>query len=474
MEMFGRSSGSSGSQSDQSPEWGADTGLEDSMRRFRMWGGPDRAPGLFPERPGFPDCSFYMRTGSCAYGPKCRYNHPRDRALVRAVLRFGGGGEPPERPGEPACEFYLRTGTCKFGASCKFHHPRNGEGYTKVRVNSNGFPLRLGEPECSYYLKTGQCKFGIACKFHHPQPNGMSMPAASARPFYPSVQMPSAPSPHQYGGSAMGYRAGRPSPLLPGSYVPHQYGPVLVPPGVVPIPSWNTYSGSPTMSPNAQPTVAAGSQYVVPQLTSSAPAFAGPYHTFSSSSLGPSSSSQRGNVFPVRPSQPDCKFYLKTGDCKFGSSCRFNHPLDWVVSKENCAISPLGLPLRPGVQPCSFYMLNNHCKFGRMCKFDHPMGTVRYSPSASSLTEVPVTPYMVGSPLATLAPSFSYAGFRPELSPGSKSESYPNRGLSSGNTSTSSVGLIFQQTMPALLSNVQFSSQTPLNINISTRPGGEF
>lgn len=36
----------------------------------------------YPERPGAPDCAYYMRTGVCGYGNRCRYNHPRDRASV--------------------------------------------------------------------------------------------------------------------------------------------------------------------------------------------------------------------------------------------------------------------------------------------------------------------------------------------------------------------------------------------------------
>nr|GFC72285.1 zinc finger CCCH domain-containing protein 33 [Tanacetum cinerariifolium] len=37
-------------------------------------------------------------------------------------------GEYPERPGQPECEYYLKTGTCKFGPTCKFHHPRDMAG----------------------------------------------------------------------------------------------------------------------------------------------------------------------------------------------------------------------------------------------------------------------------------------------------------------------------------------------------------
>lgn len=35
---------------------------------------------------------------------------------------------------------------------------------------------------------------------------------------------------------------------------------------------------------------------------------------------------RRKNKFPVRPEAEDCAFYLKTGTCKFGSNCKFNHP----------------------------------------------------------------------------------------------------------------------------------------------------
>lgn len=31
---------------------------------------------LFPDRPGEPDCIYYLRTGTCSYGSQCRFNHP--------------------------------------------------------------------------------------------------------------------------------------------------------------------------------------------------------------------------------------------------------------------------------------------------------------------------------------------------------------------------------------------------------------
>lgn len=31
--------------------------------------------------------------------------------------------------------------------------------------------------------------------------------------------------------------------------------------------------------------------------------------------------------YPVRPEAGDCAYYMKTGTCKFGSNCKFNHPI---------------------------------------------------------------------------------------------------------------------------------------------------
>lgn len=36
---------------------------------------------------------------------------------------------------------------------------------------------------------------------------------------------------------------------------------------------------------------------------------------------------KRMMVYPVRPDAEDCSFYIRTGSCKYGSSCKFNHPV---------------------------------------------------------------------------------------------------------------------------------------------------
>ncbi|KAK9138952.1 hypothetical protein Sjap_009546 [Stephania japonica] len=112
---------------------------------------------------------------------------------------------------------------------------------------------------------------------------------------------------------------------------------------------------------------------------------------------------QRENVFPERPGQPECQFYMKTGDCKFGAVCRFHHPRERLIPAPNCLLSPLGLPLRPGEPLCIFYSRYGVCKFGPNCKFDHPMDTFAYGLSASSTVNVPVVRRLLGSTSGTSA-----------------------------------------------------------------------
>ncbi|XP_073300713.1 zinc finger CCCH domain-containing protein 34-like isoform X3 [Primulina huaijiensis] len=310
-------------------EWvgpGAETGLEEPMWRLGFGGGSDS----YPERPDEPVCIYYLRTGFCGYGNRCRFNHPRDRSVAVGTLS-AGGREFPERFGQPVCQYYMRTGMCKFGASCKYDHPKHGaESPAPLTLNFYGYPLKPGENECSYYVKTGQCKFGVTCKFDHPQPSGIHVPpqapvpgalAASAAMLapavYPTMQSPLQSS-QQYGLVSSNWPIARPT-VLSGSYVPGNYGPLLVSPGVVPVPSWTPYpaSVSPVASPSTQPTSGAGPVYGLAPLYPSATAYAGPYLSVTSSG-GLSRSSLEEHAFAERPGQLECRYYLRTGHCRFG------------------------------------------------------------------------------------------------------------------------------------------------------------
>lgn len=51
-------------------------------------------------------------------------------------------------------------------------------------------------------------------------------------------------------------------------------------------------------------------------------------------------------TFPERPDRSDCRYFMRTGSCKYGSSRKYHHPKErhQVVA---CTIGPFGLPLRP-------------------------------------------------------------------------------------------------------------------------------
>ncbi|KAG6485313.1 hypothetical protein ZIOFF_053847 [Zingiber officinale] len=351
--------------------------------------------GPYPERLGEPDCTYYLRTGLCRYGMTCRYNHPPNRQMAIATASIKGGY--PERAGHPECQFYLRTGTCKFGATCKFHHPRDKAGIVgRVQLNVLGYPTRPNETECAYYMRTGVCKFGSTCKFHHPQPSN-TLVSLRGSSVYPGVHSPT--SQQSYSGGLTNWPLSRASFIAsPRWQGLSSYAQVIVPQGLVQVPSWNTFPGqlgavssseSPLLMPRTssffgasrQSETVVGAQGTVPSYRSNALPM-GQYIM------------ARDSVFPERPDQPECQFYMKTGDCKFGAACKFNHPRERMVPPPNCLLSPLGLPLRPGEPLCIFYSRYGICKFGAHCKFNHPMATpmglYAYSLSPSSPVDVPM------------------------------------------------------------------------------------
>jgi len=55
---------------------------EGMWEQMAMNSGATMQPGPYPERPGEPDCTYYLRTGLCRFGMSCRFNHPPDRNLV--------------------------------------------------------------------------------------------------------------------------------------------------------------------------------------------------------------------------------------------------------------------------------------------------------------------------------------------------------------------------------------------------------
>ncbi|CAM0946163.1 unnamed protein product [Alopecurus aequalis] len=149
----------------------------------------------YPQRPGEPECPFYMKNRFCRFGAKCSFNHPKDsnptlQSLTNAKKSVATDERHqstritlevympqqqryPERPGQPDCRYYLQFGKCKFLSACIFHHPRErllGGWNPSGSAHSDQIgPEIHGMPECPFYTKSGKCQFGSACEFRHPK-----------------------------------------------------------------------------------------------------------------------------------------------------------------------------------------------------------------------------------------------------------------------------------------------------------------
>ncbi|KAL2492353.1 Zinc finger CCCH domain-containing protein 43 [Abeliophyllum distichum] len=306
----------------------------------------------YPMRPDAEDCSYYMKTGSCKFGSGCKFNHPPRRknqdVKERAKQREGN----PERAGQIECKYYLTSGGCKYGKACKYYHDTGKSSTSPIlEVNFLGLPIRLGEKECPYYMRNGSCKYGSSCRYHHPEPtaepggeppsgygNGGSLPPQG----FSSSSTSSWSSPRALNETA--------------SFVPIMLPTTQVVPS--PNPEWNGYQAA-TYPPSERslPTPPAFSMNKLPTEMN-----------FPIQHL-------QGIVieeYPERPGEPECSFFLKTGDCKYKSNCKFHHPKKRISKPNSYALNDKGLPLRPDQPICTHYNRYGICKYGPSCKYDHP------------------------------------------------------------------------------------------------------
>ncbi|XP_077215088.1 zinc finger CCCH domain-containing protein 3-like [Tasmannia lanceolata] len=352
--------------------------------REAMWGlkiqthdnnyqeGIDGQSSPYPDRPGEPNCIYYLRTGLCGYGSNCRFNHPANTGQVTQTR-----GQLPERDGQPDCQYFLKTGTCKFGATCKYHHPRDRHDAGQVPLNILGLPMRQEEKSCSYYMQTGLCKFGIACKFNHPQPTalGAVLPVTGPSVYGSTGSSGTPPSCLPYVGGLPAWSLPR-APYMSGQRMhgPPAYVPIVLSPSQGMIPAqqgWSTYTSN---APHISSNDALGSNLV-----------------YNSNHSGEPTSIQN---FPERPDQPECQYYMRTGTCKFGQCCKYHHPKERSAALAMSTLGPLGLPLRPGQDVCTFYGLYGICKYGSSCKYDHPLaGYYNYSLPAPTIPDSSSLPY---------------------------------------------------------------------------------
>ena len=348
-------------------------------------------------------------------------------------------GPLPLRPGEEKCKHYLRFGKCKYGEGCRFDHPPGEAGaevdksltsydnYLNGRpanirsqpapiLGPGGLPVRPGEQECSFFMKVGTCKYGDTCRWNHPWER--QTPGAQ---YIPREQTDSGRG--LQGGGMQGMQDMQRMMGMPGmggnewemhmtdEGRPYYYN------SRTQESSWET---PPAMmmsmmgmggSMGGMPSGSNG-QGLKPWSTSfQAVGFAGGQH-------------------PIRPGAENCQFYMKTGGCKFGETCKYNHPEEMLGVGDGKGFQPSvlfgggapresaykkveirqesnimivadsrqtgptsttaeGYPVRPGMPDCSFYMKSGICKFATTCKYNHPHKGLSGLPDASGFNAAP-------------------------------------------------------------------------------------
>ncbi|GFZ07872.1 zinc finger C-x8-C-x5-C-x3-H type family protein [Actinidia rufa] len=119
--------------------------------------------------------------------PAFARNSPAETNFYTHHIQQMPSDEYPERPGQPECSYFMKTGACKYKSGCKFDHPKNR--ITKIApcaLNDKGLPIRPDQNVCSNYTRYGICKFGPACKFSHPVNYGDSASSPVSAPVEPS------------------------------------------------------------------------------------------------------------------------------------------------------------------------------------------------------------------------------------------------------------------------------------------------
>jgi hypothetical protein len=370
----------------------------------------------------------------------------------------GAPEDLPSRPGDVKCKHYLRFGTCKYGHTCKFDHPPDEKGnevefppelrplptrtpftsvpfaqFDKPSLGAAGYPIRPGEQECSFFAKTGKCKYSDTCRWNH-----------SADKQIQSVQEGIVWQPERnpkresdsgggmMGGGMQGMMGGGMQGMMgmPGMGAnewemhmsddgrPYYYNSRT---------QESTWEPPPAMMMNMMAGMMGGSM------------MGGSQGAVTGGSVGGMSGGHvrhvglAGGLHPIRPGAEKCSYYMKTGGCKFGETCKFDHPPEMLgigtpmtstpglpprsesgyqkveIRQERSVMivgdsrqtgpsstTAEGYPVRPGMPDCAFYMKSGICKFGPTCKYNHPHKGLSGLPDASGMSSQPFYAGMMG------------------------------------------------------------------------------
>ncbi|XP_024368797.1 zinc finger CCCH domain-containing protein 8 isoform X8 [Physcomitrium patens] len=346
-----------------------------------------------PLRPGEGNCVFYGKTGSCKHGPACRYNHPE--IVFPAGGRTGQTLQPQQAvyvqpPQQPNSQYQMvQEAKLYMQATPDYSYPATT--YQSTTPTYTTAPTAY--PVATTYSTAAPAYASPAAPYTGQQviteyvyPGGAMMqvyPAGSTTQGYP----PETPTQSYSQGTTdqaveYAYAAGQ----QPQCQEDYTYATQQV-----------SRNGTEYMYSTEQPGQGASDQYATTVYTSEASgqpstgdyactaahnsqeymyAAAQAYHQNVTSVYATPMSLPH----PQRPGEPDCTFYIKTGECSFGATCKFHHPPDRIPTgipkpaknQGLVKLSLAGLPRRETEAPCAYYMKTGACKFGQTCKYDHP------------------------------------------------------------------------------------------------------
>ncbi|KAL9991689.1 putative transcription factor C3H family [Helianthus debilis subsp. tardiflorus] len=313
----------------------------------------------YPLRLDAEDCAYYIRTGMCKFGSNCKFNHPlRRKNQPIKETKKQKEENVVERHAHTECKYHTSSAGCKYGKACKFNHGRGKSVKTPVaEYNFLGLPIRPGEKECPYYMRNGSCKYGPSCRFNHPDPTavgGDDVPTTYANDAPTSYgnegPLPLQPAPQPNIPNMPSWSAPR-TPDPTAAFVP----PMVYPPTQnmpPPNPDWNGYQAPAHLYPSSE------------QGLPIPPAFFLNNPQNNNTNMYTHHHQQQPMLvseYPERPGQPDCSYFMKTGDCKYRTSCKFNHP----QSRTTTTLRDQNI--------CTYFSRHGTCKYGAACKYDHPV-----------------------------------------------------------------------------------------------------
>lgn len=138
-----------------------------------------------PQRPGEKECTFFLRTGRCQYGLRCKFHHPVEKLAGNLAASNGMSpmGGPPPHPMGPPGSFAPHPGMEGYpyamggpgagpqhGSMAGMRGPPPGPGGPGGAAGGpdGALPSRPGHEVCSFFMRTGKCSYGQSCRFDHP------------------------------------------------------------------------------------------------------------------------------------------------------------------------------------------------------------------------------------------------------------------------------------------------------------------